>query len=515
MKKAFLILSFTVIYLSLKAQAPAIEWQKSLGGSGDDIAYCIQQTSDGGYIVAGYGYGNGGDITGNHGGYDYWIVKLTSSGLIQWQKSLGGSNWEFAYSIVQTTDSGYIVAGYSQSTDGNVTYNNGLADFWIVKLSNSGNLQWQKSFGGSQNDIANSIIQTTDGGYIIAGSSTSNDGDVFGHHGSTDFADFWIVKINDTGVIQWQKSLGGSNNEEAYSIKQTFDGGYIVTGYTTSNDGDVIGYHGFSDRWVIKLSSSGDIQWQKCLGGAIDERGLCIQQTIDGGYIVTGASNSNDGDVSGNQGGLDFWVVKLSSIGDIQWQKCLGGTNDDGSASIQQTSDGGYITAGMTESNNEDVAGNHGIVGSDDYWVVKMTSKGDIQWQKCLGGNNIDEALSIKQTYDKGYIVAGFSKSNDGNVTGNHGNYDYWIVKLESNEEITTISNTPAMSITPNPTKGCITISPSNNVNIKVYNTLGQLIKTANNTDNISISEFPTGLYFVRLFNEQGEMIHQEKVIKE
>ncbi|MHA1651797.1 MAG: hypothetical protein ACTSYB_16515, partial [Candidatus Helarchaeota archaeon] len=189
--------------------------------------------------------------------------------------------------------------------------------------------------------------------------------------------DFWVVKLSSTGVIEWQKCLGGSNNDWVYSVQQTADGGYIVAGFTVSNDGDVSGNHDgedFCDFWVVKLSSTGVIEWQKCLGGSNYERAYSVQQTADGGFIVAGETKSNDGDVSGNHGGYDFWVVKLSSTGVIEWQKCLGGINDEGAYSVQQTADGGYIVAGYTDSNDGDVSGKHGVCACD-FWVVKLSPK--------------------------------------------------------------------------------------------------------------------------------------------
>jgi len=237
-------------------------------------------------------------------------------------------------------------------------------------------------------------------------------------------------------TIEWQKSLGGSANEKAHSIQQTFDGGFIITGWTRSNNGDVSGYHGggscdAGDYWVVKLDaeSPSSIVWQKCLGGSLGDAANSIQQTTDGGYVVVGFTNSNDGDVSGNHGLSDYWVVKLDALGDIVWQKCLGGHSSDGASSIQQTTDGGYIVAGFTNSNDGDVSGNHGL---SDYWVVKLNSSGSIEWQRCLGGSDYDGAYFIQQTTDSGYVIAGLSYSNDGDVSGNHGGEDYWVVKLNA-----------------------------------------------------------------------------------
>ena len=349
------------------AQAPAIEWQKCLGGTADDFANSIQQTSDSGFIVAGETRSNDGDVSGNHGKSDAWVVKLNSLGDILWKKCLGGTGNDYARSIQQISDGGFILTGYTNSNNGDVSGNNGYYDAWVVKLNSSGDILWQKCLGGTYDDYARSIQQTSDTGFILAGYTFSNDGDVSGNHG---FSDAWVVKLNSSGDIIWQKCFGGTNEDYAYSIQQTSDSGFIVAGYTFSNDGDVSGYHGYFDYWVVKLNSSGDIEWQKCLGGTNNDYANSIQQTSDGGFIVAGYTESNDGDVSGYHGGdYDAWVVKLNSSGDILWQKCLGGTIDDRAYSIQQTSDGGFIVAGFTVSNDGDVSGNH---GASDAWVVKL-----------------------------------------------------------------------------------------------------------------------------------------------
>jgi hypothetical protein len=464
-----------------------VQWQRCLGGYGHDIGTSIQQTSDGGYILAGYTESYNGDVSGNHGPEDFWVVKLTSSGDIQWQKCLGGTDSENAYTIRATNDGGYIVAGNGESHNGDVTGHHGNGDAWLVKLNSAGGIQWQKCLGGSKFDIAYALQTTNDGGYIVAGETASSDGDVSGDHGGVDA---WIVKLNSTGGIQWQKCIGGSDWDEAFAIQTTNDGGYIMAGGTYSTNGDASGNHGSEDVWVVKLSNAGDIQWQKCLGGSAKDVAKSIHLTNDGGYVLTGSTSSSDGDVSGNHGNNDVWTVKLDSLGEIQWQKSAGGSDDDIAYSVQTTSDGGYITAGYTYSNADDGSGNHGKTdammvkldpagavewlkylggsnddsgtfysttdggyilvgttssnngnvsgnhGGQDAWVVKLNDVGDIQWQKCLGGSNDDAATSVEFTGDGGYLLSGSSNSNNGDVSGNHGGQDAWIVKLNSAGDI-------------------------------------------------------------------------------
>ncbi len=360
---------------------------------------------------------------------------------IQWQNCLGGSQRDVANSIIQTNDGGYVVAGMTESIDGDVSGYNGNRDFWVVKISSTGALQWQKCLGGSGYDEAKSIKQTADGGYVVAGVTESTDGDVTGLNGSYDF---WVVKLTGSGALQWQQCFGGSLEDVANSIVQTTDGGYILTGKTNSPDGDVSGYHDnlasqLDDIWVVKISSSGSLQWQKCLGGWAIEAGNSIIQTNDGGYAVAGYATVEDGDVTGYNGGdTDLWVVKLSSSGSIQWQKCLGGTGSYASfegetaKSIIQTPDGGYIVAGSTNSNDGDVTGFHAGTQHRDFWVVKLNGIGALQWQKCLGGTGDDIAYSIFATTDGGCVVAGTTTSDDGDVGASPIGSTIWTIKLSS-----------------------------------------------------------------------------------
>ncbi len=433
MKTLIPILFFIVSSSFTIGQAPAIQWKKSLGGVGNDLPYSIKPTADGGYIMAATSDANSGDVTGNHGSFDFWIVKLDDKGSIQWQKSFGGIDDDEATSIQQTTDGGYIATGWSFSTDGDVTGNHGNNDFWVVKLDANGNLEWQKTLGGSYDDEAYSIQQTNDGGYIVAGLSASNDGNVTGHHADEGLYDYWVVKLEPDGDLEWQKSLGGSLDDVARSIQQTNDGNFIVAGYSFSSDNDVTDHRGgtdYPDYWVVKLNTAGSILWEKSLGGTSLDLAYSIQQTTDNGYIVNGFTYSTDGDVTGNNGDHDFWVVKLNGEGNLQWQKSLGGTLREEGRSIYQTLDGGYIAAGLSYSNDKDVTGHHGADGFSDYWIVKLDVAGNKEWQKSLGGSSTDVAVSIQQTGNGAYILAGSSSSNDGDVSGQHGGNDCWIIKL-------------------------------------------------------------------------------------
>ncbi|WP_062697874.1 T9SS type A sorting domain-containing protein [Chryseobacterium indologenes] len=508
--KFYFLLILSLIYSTIWAQVPIIQWQKSLGGNGRDYTKSIRQTLDGGYILAGSSESTNGDVVGNHGLFDYWIVKMSPSGSIQWQKSLGGNLSEVANAIQQTSDGGYILAGYSGSNDGDVTGNHGADDYWIVKLDSSGNIQWQKSLGGSGMDQAYDVQQTSDGGYVVAGISGSVNGDVTENHGNYDY---WIVKLDSSGNIQWQKSLGGTNSDFANAIRQTSDNGYIVAGYTLSNNGDVTINYGFRDYWIVKLDSSGNMQWQKSLGGSGVDQAHDVQQTQDGGYIVAGNVLSSDGDVTGFQGSRDYWIVKLDPSGNLQWQKTLGGTNVDEAYSISQTSDGGYIVGGQSQSVNGDVTNNHGLF---DYWIVKLDSTGNIQWQKSLGGSNTDTLYSIRQTSDNGYIMAGVTQSGDGDLTSFNGVYDIWVVKLKLGPAL-GVDETMAISkpsLYPNPAKDFVNINgiPSETT-ISITDVSGKRVFSGQYKDGkINISHWIDGVYIIQA-RHKGKIILSEKLV--
>lgn len=514
-KKILVIAGFALsINISHAQNIPVIEWQKSFGGSGTDYAYSVRQTSDGGYIVAGDSESVDGDVTGNQGFSDGLIVKLNASGTVEWKKTIGSSTYDFVNSILQDANGDYVTVGYSYSTEGG-------RDYWVVKLDPSGNIIWEKLFGGSSVDTGNSISLSSDGGYIIAGYTNSNDGDVTGNHG---VSDFWIVKLDTSGDLVWQKTFGGSDSDVAFSVKATTDGGCIAAGYAMSNDGDVTGHHGTYpggtpfDYWVVKVDASGNLQWQKALGGSGQDIATSVQQTSEGGYVVTGYSwSGNDGDLTFNNGNSDYWVVKLNPTGNIEWQKSLGGALEDHAYSVWQTTDGEYIVAGETYSpDSGDVTGNH---GSLDAWIVKLDTSGNLIWQKTYGGTNADSVNSIQQTTDGGFVFAAISDSLDGDATGsgNHGGYDYWVVKL-SPEEPLAVQDLESVNIQvyPNPVINTLNIQSKEKIQeVEIYGLDGKMLKSIHINSSkaeIDMSTFPSGTYIIQTKNQ--EKTKSIKVIK-
>ncbi len=511
MLKSLFFVPFFSLSIPLPAQ-PIIQWQTTLGGTLYDEARSVLQTTDGGYFISGYTVSDDGDVTGNHGFHDFWAVKLDSMGAAQWKKAYGGSGEDWAYDAQQATDGGYIITGYTESNDGDVSGNHGGKDVWVLKLDLNGDVLWQKCLGGSNSDEAWSIQITQDQGYILACRSSSTDGDVTGNHGSFDY---WVVKLDGTGEIEWQKSLGGSNFDFGYTVSPTSDGGYIAAGESQSHDGDVTGSHIGLDAWVVKLNFEGKIEWQRALGGTGLDRANDIHQTREGGYIVFGQTNSNDGDVMGNHGdSYDLWAVKLTNTGEIEWQKPLGGSSEDYGQAICQTSDGGFIATGYVNSTNGDVTGNH---GSTDLWVVKLSEGGDLLWQKAFGGTLQETGFALQQTTDGGYVIAGYAWSNNGDVSGVLGKADFWIVKLSPSSSPTSAPLSAPLEIFPNPATNSISIiSPyvsteeadEHELNVSITDLLGRELSRQSISDSgkVDISTLPNGLYLLIATTPSGKV---------
>ena len=342
-------------------------------------------------------------------------------GFITWQKLFGGSSVDIATSVQQTSDHGYIVSGLSGSPDIPGVVNHGATDFYILKLDAMGVVVWQEMFGGSNIDWGNTVKQTSDGGYILAGPSNSTDIPGVTNHGGFDI---YVLKLNSNGDVVWEKMYGGSGDDSAASIQQIADGGYVVAGYSNSTDLPGVINHGSDDAYILKINSSGAVVWQKKYGGSSSERVNSMQLTGDGGFIIAGYSDSSDipGLTNhGPAGSEDWYIIRLDSNGDMVWQKMYGDTGDDAVNSIKQTSDLGYI-----------VAGGFNNIGS----ITKLDTSGDIIWQKSFGDSDLDTYNFVQQTTDGGYIVCGSTESTDIPGAPSHGGQDGYIFKLDTSGNV-------------------------------------------------------------------------------
>ncbi|MBK8487297.1 MAG: T9SS type A sorting domain-containing protein [Bacteroidetes bacterium] len=427
----FLLFNALLIHIhNLTAQTPEILWQHTYGGNGDDRAQDILATDDGGYITIGYSPSTDGDIDYNHGLYDVLVIKTDGEGEIIWSKTYGGSDYDYGNTICKGIEGGYVLGCSVLSDDGDITFNHGGSELWLVKINETGDIEWEKCFGGSEGEGTYKIKQTTDENYIVVGASSSSDGDVTENKGGYDY---WIIKIDIDGEIIWQKTYGSSEGDIPNDILQTADNGFIVAGYTLGYDGDVSENKGINNLWIIKLDSTGILEWQKTYGGSNEDEAYSIVEKPEGGYMCLGVSYSNNGDVSGSHGFDDYWLISLDESGELEWQKCFGGENaEDGRCIISNYLDG-YVLVGVSTSDDGDVTENK---GQGDYWILQIDSTGNIIWQKSIGGSGLEFAHKVIPTLDNNIVITGYSGSSDFDVTATYSTYNFWTVKLGICEDV-------------------------------------------------------------------------------
>jgi len=397
-------------------------WGKAFGGTDVETTSSIISTTDGGYVLIGRTYSNNGDITNFHGLIDIWVVKVDAGGNMVWQKAIGGSLDDYGMSIAQNPDGSILGTGFTKSIDGDLAGNNGNTDAVLFKLDQDGNLLWLKNFGGTGADYAASIVRNSDGTFLISGSSSNDSG--------AGDSDAWVYKADANGTMIWQKKYGGTGDDQFNCLIKTVDGGYIMGGTTTSTDGDISGYHGgVGDSWVVKIDPNGNKIWAKTLGGSGSESPTGIIQTTDGNYILTGKTISNDGDMIGNHGSIDGYIIKLNSNGNLVWQKTIGGSNTDWAQSIIQSNDGGYLIGASSKSNDGDFLSN---LGFQDAWIVKIDADANIMGKQIVGGSAHDEIAALTKNADGSFAFAGASQSVDGDISGHHGTIltDLWLLKF-------------------------------------------------------------------------------------
>lgn len=358
---------------------------------------------------------------------------------IQQTLTFGGTKNESGQSVVSTSDGGYAVLGYTQSMDEDISNKSDTSyDYWLLKFDATGQEQWQKVYGGSNDDRGEDILTTNDGGFAIVGSSKSNDNDVTSNAGSNDF---WLAKLNASGEIQWEKSLGYAGSDSAFSVTQTQDNGYLISGVLDVSASNGAGNnranmqrHAGGDYWVIKLNPLGELEWSRYFGGTYSDTAYGAAQTQNGNYLIIGSSDSNDVDINNNKGSYDFWTIKLSSSGDLIWEKSFGGSEIDEAKAIAATNDGNFLIVGDTRSNDTDVSTNSGAA---DVWIIKINPEGELLWEKTFGGSSFDSVQAIHKTQNNEFIVAGNSRSTDGDLTKNNGQNDAWLFKINNQGTIT------------------------------------------------------------------------------
>lgn len=375
----------------------AFAWENSYGGGGDDVATSVQQTEDGGFILA--GYSNSSDIPGvvNHGDYDVYLIKLNGLGAVEWQAMYGGSGSDRAYDIALTADGGFIVAGTSESQDITGVTNNGGIDFYVIKLSSTGVVEWQDMFGGSGNDYARAVQVTKAGGYAIAGYSVS-----------TLSSDGRLIKIDSSGIISWEQTYDTGSIEYIYGMKETTNGGGEATGFILTGSKYLL------SGWVIRTDTSGDISWQDTYGGyPIYGCNLLGAQQVDDDFVVSGWVQKYD--ESGNNS-PDACTLKYDDDGDMLWESLAGGTSLDTASALEKTPGGmAFIITGRTESDDLPDDSDITQVGDFDVYIGVLDSGGNCIFQERRGevlalddsGNAVVDVYN-GGFYD-GFLIAGQS----------------------------------------------------------------------------------------------------------
>jgi len=449
MKTKFTIF-FSTCIISINAQT--VKFEKSYGGSVDDYATSVQQTSDKGFIMVGTtkSFGNGKE--------DIYLLKTDSNGTEEWNKTFGGTGVDKGNSVQQTKDDGYIIAGSTASSGA------GLSDFYLIKTDNKGVKQWEKTFGKDKQDFAYCVQQTKDDGFIIVGGTQK----LF--QGSY-FFDVYLIKTDADGTKQWEKSFGGDVNDNGYFVRQTNDGGYIVTGNSYSF-GD-----GAGDVYLIKTDDKGTEQWYQTFYNYSGlDQGNSVQQTTDGGYIVAGytndAFNIND----------DTFIIKTDAQGSATWKKKYGTTKIDRANSVQQTNDGGFIISGETQN-----------AGFSDVYVMKMDASGVKEWDKTVGGAKDDKGKSVQQTKDGGYIIAGETKISGANYS------DFYLIKIE-NKSCATFHTASIAASNSTICKGeSVTLTAVTNATKASYSWSNNLA-----TKSIAVNPFISATYTVKVIDSVG-----------
>lgn len=436
----FLIFFLTMMCLSCtknnvrnnSAFSGEIEWAKTFGGSNQDFAKSVIQTQDGNLVILGHTKSIDGDIVDKSiQESDYWLIKIDLNGNIIWSKTYGGSNDDVGEKVIQTNDGGFIIVGYSRSNDGDASNNEGFHDNWLLKLNNVGDILWEKSFGFAGHDHAYSIIQTSDGGFFMTGfldvTASGGAGNSRSNNILHGIGEFWCHKLNSNGELEWRKYFGGTSNDRAYDAVQANDGGFVITGFSESNDFDISNSIGSYDYWVIKIDGLGNLLWEKSLGGLEIDQSRAIVKTEDNSYIVAGNSFSTDGNNPSNFGSSDFLLVKLNDDGDTIWSKNYGGTNFDFATSINQSKNG-FIVSGYSRSNDINLTSNY---GENDFWLLIINNEGNLLWQKNFGGSSLDFAFDAIETLEGKIIVVGETESTDFDISENKGLKDLLVLKIK------------------------------------------------------------------------------------
>lgn len=477
MKYIFLGFVFVFFSINLGAQQLSKEWAKNYGGTAGDRGVKILEAYDGNYMVLSTVGSSDIDVDTTNGGFDVWLVKINPSGDILWETTFGGSSTEYAMSICHAHDSGYVILATTSSNDGDVVghHDNSWRDIWVIKCDLSGTIQWQKCLGGTNDENASSIRGTVDGGYIICGSTLSNDGDVSTSIGMTDL---WVVKIDSFGNLIWESTIGGSSDEGAIDIIQTADSGYLVVGQTHSVDGHVTQNIGMGDYWLVKMDSLGQYQWDRAFGTMYNDKPVSISEGDNNTYLLLGSvvtSGVPIGDVSQPKGFWDAWLVHIDANGNLLSEYSFGGSDRDEGIALSKVPGGGYVLFSKTRSSDGDVTSHIGML---DFWISRLDTNFTIISEKCFGSLSSELMTSGTLISDGSILSIGYSMDTGVDIDDNYGWEDVWIIKLQANAGVESMAYQLQITLFPNPARETHTLRfegvADEAVTIELYDVLGR-----------------------------------------
>jgi hypothetical protein len=408
-RSALFALCIPLIAAVTRAQPPLL-WAETFGGSNIDIGHSVVQTADSGFAVTGYTRS-----FGTTSGRNVWLLKTDAQGEEEWNRAFGGNDDDEGHCVAQTSDGGFIIAGHTSS------FGAGGKDVLLIKCDSLGQEEWTVTFGGVHDDEGYAVLEVLEGGYLIAGTTSS-----YGAGGR----DLWLVRTDELGGELWSRTHGGYGSDGAWSVRQTADGGFIASGWTFSHGPGYLG-----NAWLLKTDPSGFHEWNSWFGGSDADRAYDVRQTSDGGYILAGYTGSY------GAGLYDMLLLKTDHQGDQEWMKTFGGTGRDYGHSVVQTENGGYAAVGYTLSYG---------AGSDDLWLVRTDPDGNLEWHETYGGSSSEVAHSIAGTHDGGYIITGHTLSYGAGL------HDVWLLRLAHDQTSvvsaqTTVSGFGLTGISPNP----------------------------------------------------------------
>lgn len=512
----FLVLSIFLPSILLAQQSPSIIWQQQYGGTGDDrINDLLNLSANEGYLAAGFTTSSDGDITGNNGGQDAWVLRMDAEGNLLWETAVGGEETDVFNAIEVTEDGSFLLLGTSFSMESSLGMAKGDSDIWLVKISGEGAIVWSKLFGGSGKDVGIDLAAMGEGQYAIGGFTFSEDGDFVGNPNRGD-RDAFVLVVNEMGDLIWSKTYGGSEEEVFNAVKfETESKRIIAAGFTRSEDGDINDNKGFSDFWCVQIAAeTGDLLQETTYGGSSSDKAITAVLLENDEMAILGETLSSNGQVTDNQGQGDLWLIKTGMDGSLIWQKTLGTTAIETAYNLLESSDGELVVLGTTFSIGQS------STLSDVLLYKVATNDGSIIWEFEVSGSGDDVGNGLALASMGGVCLAGHTDSTDGDIGGGgkkHGSHKAWVLRVDdgstaiegwAKEELT-------LKVYPNPIEGnwIFVFDRERSFTAKdefvLYNILGErlelkVIVESNRKAVLEVENWRSGVYFLKVCGEGG-----------